>query len=609
MSNLALELHQMAMRAQAELDARLARCLARADGGITESITEIDEPHDGCPDSGGEDTSSSGPCIATITSTDPSTPLIAHPITVPLRPARRGDGSLSHSLQAHDLDPSPSCPRPIPLVRSTTAQRRASAPDPILISPLRSDLQGRGSTPSEPGAVTRRESYSSSQGSSTGRRIRLTEPDWQPFVESHARARARVQLNALLSSARDVHSQRIGRRSGRTPASLRSSLEDSLSSSGLTPNSRSDLRLHALSAHALHSQAHAQIHTRSHVRSHSSTTVTDDEPKFPASVVTRRDPSHASATSSTDDTCFSPTDSALSASSAVEEPDYWFERFFPGRAASGSEWDWRRPTPQRLRQERCAAREAARRAGVACRSPGSSFTSVPDERASPLPDGDDTPVLDQVAQLLLDPSDDDWYSTSSHSHAHPRRSVSRIVSQASAAAAVVASSAQVTQPEPHAARRRRRRRPAQPKWRPWATDSVCPHARLSATRARGTAVCYTGPARTLYTRTMPRPTLRALRLSPSGSRPPRREMPHRPFVPHDPPPSKCRHHASAALKAPVPLDPGPSTPSPAKNLYLSIPCTPPFYGLWVLSLYCCNPVLSPLYSVLIAFHPFRTPHP
>lgn len=165
------------------------------------------------------------------------------------------------------------------------------------------------------------------------------------------------------------------------------------------------------------------------------------------------------------------------------------------------------------------------------------------------------------------------------------------------------------QPEPHAARRRRRRRPAQPKWRPWATDSVCPHARLSATRARGTAVCYTGPARTLYTRTMPRPTLRALRLSPSGSRPPRREMPHRPFVPHDPPPSKCRHHASAALKAPVPLDPGPSTPSPAKNLYLSIPCTPPSYGLWVLSLYCCNPVLSPLYSVLIAFHPFRTPHP
>lgn len=438
---LALELHRKAMQAQAELDARLPRAGARAGGpglliDATDSIKEEDQERR-------TNSSRDSPVLAAITSNDPSTPLQSKPITVHLRPGSR---NRPPPPTAFPRSFSPLGPPPSDRFTSTTGKRRASAPDPILLSPLRAAEMGPRQTSESSFRMFRRAS-GSSQGSSAGRRIRLMEPDWQPYIESHARARTRVQLNALLSSARDMHSQQslpqtqTQTRERTRHLSLKSSLEESLAP-GLTAGSRWDLRWHALSAHTIHAGAHAQVHARSHrtalplLNINGSPSLGSDGSPSPYG----RSPLQSAGGS--DGT----------ASPVPEEPDLWFERFFPGRAAAGSEWDWRRPTPQRIMHERRAAQEAARRAGAACRPAAAKWSRLDREREreresqreelSPTPPAtwgsemdDEESVLDQVAQLLFEAAD------AAPTPGHARKPLSsRIASHANAAAASVASS-------------------------------------------------------------------------------------------------------------------------------------------------------------------------
>lgn len=391
----ARKLARMALYAQAELDMRLA-CGEISEEGTMDAVAfDSDESDTDSARNGTQDPKADAPQLASITSTDPATPLAISPITVSLNadgsthPVRRQSSSTCASApDAQTQFPNWSQPLDQILAPNTAPHpadtRRGGAPAPILLHPQPSSSSSgalspgfapssEGTAPSEPDSMALTESRSQCS-SNTTRQVRLREPDWRPYVETHARARARVQLDTLLQAARSAPQ---GRR-----ASWAHGTQD-MSRKAMCQN----MHLQALSAHARHTDVHAQMHAQAHQAA--SHTVTREGPA--------QQPSWMAGSSS-----------ASSLPTVTDEeglPDLWFERFFPGRAASGNEWDWRK-------------------------------------RRGSAPHVSDA-VLEKVAKMLFDasPSPSQSMLAPPHArHAHPRRrsTSSHIVSQANVASALMA---------------------------------------------------------------------------------------------------------------------------------------------------------------------------
>lgn len=354
----AAHLARMALRAQIELDKRLSQLPSSE---YEDSAECTDDPQEVASDSEAvddtdsleldlDDESTPRARLASITSTDPTTPLSQHPITVSLRRTAHAPHSPPHpglSRSWNQATPS-AWTLSDPLVSTTVTapsrgERRASAPASILQSSAT-----RSATPSEAGSSLGFET-STCTGSSTGRKkIKLIEPDWQPFVQVHARARARVQLAQLLNS---------------------------------TPTTKSGRRNYpAMQAHARHVDTHAAVHTMAHA---SATATIQPQGRERQRSVSSSSPSISTDARSTVPSA-PPSSSSSSSTCPAGSPDeVWFEHLFPARAPRRTEWDWRQapdtipaflhPTvtgilpasPAVQRTKRAAAQEIAKQASVA----------------------------------------------------------------------------------------------------------------------------------------------------------------------------------------------------------------------------------------------------